>query len=87
MGIHTAKSGLTEKEKEVVFYLAMGNTNKEIAANLNVSVHTVKAHLEAVYEKLEVVNRLQAVIRALQLKLINLESISVEYFDVESRYR
>lgn len=40
---------------------ALGLTNRETAARLGVSVHAVKFHLAAVYRKLHVANRTQAV--------------------------
>ena len=42
---------LTERELNVLSYLVKGLTNEEIAKILHISVHTVKAHLEAIYEK------------------------------------
>ena len=48
---------LTERELDVVELVARGQTNAEIAANLFVSVSTVKTHLEAVRTKLSVRNR------------------------------
>lgn len=66
---------LTEREKSVLILLVKGFKNDDIANELNVSVHTVKAHLEAIYEKLEVVNRVQAVVKALQLGLIEVDDI------------
>ena len=41
---------LTEREMGVLFYLAQGLTNEEISEKLHISVHTVKAHLEAIYD-------------------------------------
>lgn len=66
---------LTERELHVLFYLAKGLTNDEIANILHISVHTVKAHLEAVYEKLVVKNRIQAAIKAVRLGLININAL------------
>ena len=63
---------LTEREMNVLFYLAQGLTNEEIAEKLHISVHTVKAHLEAIYDKLAVVNRVQAAMKAVVLGLIDL---------------
>ena len=63
---------LTEREKNVLFYLAQGLTNEEIAEKLHISVHTVKAHLEAIYDKMSVSNRVQAAIKAVVLGLIDL---------------
>ena len=69
------KNTLTERELNVLFYLAKGLVNTQIADNLHISVHTVKAHLEAIYEKLNVNNRIQAVIKAIILGLIDLNGI------------
>lgn len=66
---------LTEQEKNVLQYLARGLVNSEIANSLHISVHTVKAHLEAIYEKLSVRNRVQAVIKAVILGLIDLNGL------------
>lgn len=63
---------LTEREMNVLFYLAQGLTNEEIADKLHISVHTVKAHLEAIYDKMPVSNRVQAAIKAVVLGLIDL---------------
>ncbi len=66
---------LTEREMNVLFYLAQGLTNEEISANLHISVHTVKAHLEAIYDKLAVSNRVQAAMKAVVLGLIDLNAM------------
>ena len=51
---------LTPREMEVLASLIAGKSNREIAAELNMGVSTVKAHLSAVYGKLGVSNRTQA---------------------------
>lgn len=66
---------LTEREFNVISLVTKGMTNNEIADNLHISVHTVKAHLEAIYEKFEVTNRVQAVIKAVLLGLIDLNRL------------
>ena len=66
------KTSLTEREKNVLFYVAKGDVNSEIAAKLNISVHTVKAPLEAIYDKFGVRNRVQATIKAVILGLIDI---------------
>jgi LuxR family transcriptional regulator, maltose regulon positive regulatory protein len=61
---------LTERELSVLQYLPSMMTYPEIAAQLFVSVNTVKSHLRHLYAKLEVVNRRQAVIRAREIGLL-----------------
>lgn len=56
---------LTEREAEVLGLIAEGCTNGEIAARLVLSVATVKSHVNAVFAKLEVETRAQAVARVL----------------------
>ncbi len=64
-----AASGLTERERDILRMLVAGHTNKELAAILGLSVHTVDSHLRNIYAKLEVHNRSGAVARALREKL------------------
>ncbi len=66
---------LTERERNVLYYLAQGYKNNEIGAVLNISVHTVKAHLEMIYEKLGATNRVQAVIKGLQMHCIDVKEL------------
>jgi DNA-binding NarL/FixJ family response regulator len=61
---------LSEREREVLGRIASGATNREIAAALHLSPHTVKEHTSALYRKLEVRNRAEAVQRAQRLGLI-----------------
>ena len=60
---------LSEREREVLSLMAGGATNKEIADRLFLSPHTVKDHTSALYRKLGVRNRVEAVQRAERLKL------------------
>ena len=50
-------SRLTEREREVLDLLAQGLTNKEIAEKLVITTNTVKRHLKAIFEKLDVHTR------------------------------
>lgn len=52
---------LTERESEVLGWLAKGLANKQIAAELGISEHTVKFHISSIYTKLNATNRTQAV--------------------------
>ncbi len=65
-----ADAGLTERERAVLTLLVEGNSNREIARKLFIGEATVKTHLHNVYEKLEVANRVQAVGRAIELRLV-----------------
>ena len=64
-----AGPGLSDREREVLALLATGSTNREIAGQLHLSPHTVKEYVSAVYRKLEVRNRAEAVQRATSLGL------------------
>jgi DNA-binding CsgD family transcriptional regulator len=63
-------AGLTERQQEVVAFLAQGMTNAEIAQRLVVSVRTVDHHVTAVPAKLGVASRREVVRRAAELDLI-----------------
>ena len=60
---------LSPREREVLHLMASGATNREIAARLHLSPHTVKEHTSALYRKLDVRNRAEAVQRAERLGL------------------
>jgi DNA-binding NarL/FixJ family response regulator len=55
---------LTEREREVLDLLAQGLTNKEIAEKLVITTNTVKRHLKAIFEKLDVHTRSAATSKA-----------------------
>lgn len=63
--------GIADKTYQILVWLAKGKTNKEIAEELNVSVHTVKAHLAKLYERLQTSNRMDTVMEAIRLGLID----------------
>ncbi|MGF1903719.1 LuxR C-terminal-related transcriptional regulator [Aliivibrio salmonicida] len=61
-GILTSSVSLTTREKEILKLLSLGASNIDIANTLFVSENTVKTHLHNVFKKLNVKNRLQAMI-------------------------
>ena len=54
----------TQREREIVILLATGLNNREIGETMFISIHTVKAHLEHMFEKTGVHNRIQWVMYA-----------------------
>jgi DNA-binding NarL/FixJ family response regulator len=62
---------LSDREREVLALVAAGATNREIAARLHLSPHTVKEYASTLYRKLGVRGRIQAAKRAEQLGLID----------------
>jgi DNA-binding NarL/FixJ family response regulator len=62
---------LTKREKEVLALVAQGINNQEIAKKLVVREVTVKTHLNNVFKKLNVSNRTQAVMTAMQMNLLD----------------
>ncbi|PKO79715.1 MAG: DNA-binding response regulator [Betaproteobacteria bacterium HGW-Betaproteobacteria-13] len=58
-----ALASLTEREREVALAVARGLTNKEVAAALDITERTVKAHLSAIFEKLAVRDRMQLALK------------------------
>lgn len=63
---------LTERELEVLRAAARGLTNKAIGVLLDISDRTVQGHLRRIFEKLDVANRTEAVVKASQLNLLDL---------------
>jgi GAF domain-containing protein len=67
--LHFFPKDLSEREQEVFSLLIQGQTNKQIGATLNVSVNTVKKHLQNIFTKLNVETRAAAVGKALGREL------------------
>ncbi|NEP17297.1 MAG: response regulator transcription factor [Leptolyngbya sp. SIO4C1] len=61
---------LTQREQEILTLVAAGKTNREIAEQLNITAGTVRVHVHAILQKLDVRDRTQAAIFALQQGLV-----------------
>jgi DNA-binding NarL/FixJ family response regulator len=61
---------LTQREEQILRMVTLGKNNTQISIDLIISIHTVKAHVYNVMQKLFVKNRIQAVMKALKEKLI-----------------
>jgi DNA-binding NarL/FixJ family response regulator len=64
---------LTQRELEVLQLLAEGSTNGEMSARLFISPKTTKNHLAAIFQKLDVTNRTQALVRAVVMGLVTID--------------
>lgn len=63
---------ITNREIEVLKYIAKGKNNNQIAKYLNVSIHTAKVHVQNIFKKLSVDDRTAAVVAAIKLGLLNI---------------
>lgn len=65
-------SDLSAREREVLQLMAGGNSNKQIASVLGITEATVKSHVSTILQRLDVDDRTQAVVTALQRGLVHL---------------
>jgi DNA-binding NarL/FixJ family response regulator len=61
---------LSNRELEILAALARGSSYKIIAADLNISINTVRTHIKNIYGKLEVHNQAEAVSKAMNERLV-----------------
>jgi len=64
------KSDLSEREKEILQHLVQGFSYKMIAADLNISLDTVRFHIKKIYDKLHVHSATEAVSKAIKDRLV-----------------
>jgi len=69
---------LTEKQRKILKSLSKGLTEKKIASNLYCSNSTIKYHKKEIFKELDVNSTIEAVVKAIKLKIINLENINLE---------
>lgn len=75
-GEEGALSLLTQRELDVLTKAAKGLSNKDIAEELFLSVHTVESHLRSIFNKFGVGSRIEAVIQALKKGWLTLDDLS-----------
>jgi len=63
-------NSLTPREQEVLVRIASGETNRQIAQALHLSLSTVKRHLEHILSKMQVSDRTQAAVKAIEMGLL-----------------
>ena len=63
-------ASISPREREILKLLSAGFSNREIAVKCSISMITVKTHIENIYRKLGVNNRLQAITQAQMLNLV-----------------
>jgi two-component system, NarL family, response regulator NreC len=69
--VNLRRSSLTPREREVVKMIAQGNSAREIASLLGLSVKTVEAHRFNLMRKLDIHNKAQLVTYAIQKKIVH----------------
>lgn len=69
---NTMESPLTKREQEILNLIAKGMANTEICNTLFITLGTVKTHVSNIYSKLEVDNRIKAVLKAKEMNILNL---------------
>ena len=74
-GSAASSDDLTSREREVLHQLALGRSNREIGAALDIGEETVKSHVARLLGKLQVESRAQAIVQALKRGLLSLEEL------------
>jgi len=72
---NSPQAELTSRELEVVRHLGRGLSNHDIGRSLGISEHTIKSHLKAIFVKLEVSDRAEAVARAYEMGMMSVEKL------------
>jgi len=62
---------LTRREREILQLIAQGKTNKEISKMLFISTETVKSHIKNIFKKLNIKNRVEAIMKAREQGIVD----------------
>jgi DNA-binding NarL/FixJ family response regulator len=74
-GTPMADALITPRQREILQLLALGRSYDEIGLALDLSINTVRSHVRAIYERLGASTKVEAVIAALELRLLDRDSI------------
>jgi DNA-binding NarL/FixJ family response regulator len=74
-GVEAFLSPLTNRETQILRYMAQGYLNKQIAAELSLSEQTIKNHITSILRKLDANARTQAVVNAIRRGLIDVKEV------------
>jgi len=66
---------ITNRQREILELLAHGHSYEDIGLALSLSINTVRSHVRAIYERLGASTKVEAVIAAIELKLLDRDSI------------
>ena len=69
--VYVGNGEITVRELDILKWIYLGKSNFEIGAILKISPLTVKNHVQKILRKLNVVNRTQAIGKAIELRLLN----------------
>ncbi|PZO47096.1 MAG: DNA-binding response regulator [Phormidesmis priestleyi] len=75
VAVATNDMPLTQREQEILSLMAHGQSNQEIAQQLHITTGTVRVHVHAILQKLDVRDRAQAAIFALQQGLVESKGV------------
>lgn len=62
---------LTSRELQILQYVVTGKSNTEIAKEMNLSAHTIKAHVCSILHKMSVSDRVQAAVKAVRENIVD----------------
>ncbi len=71
-----AEELITKRQREILNLLARGHSYEDIGSALDLSINTVRSHLRAIYERLGASTKVEAVIAAIELGLLDRDSIA-----------
>ena len=74
--LHSSKDLLSQREREVLFLLARGLSNKEMANRMGLSTRTIDRHIASMFMKMQVNSRTRAVLKALRQGVLSLQDIA-----------